>query len=211
MKKIILILATALLPFALCAEDADLSEAANDLGNAFNAFGRALGDTFRDSAEEAGDNLREGLEDARETFRDKVDDVEDSVQQGLEDTGSSIRENAEGIGDSIQQGLESIGNTLQRGADSLGESLREGAAEIKNTAENTQIISATGTLKKKWFSDSYRLVTEDETYGVSTISGSEDSLTRLSGYRNKLVTVTGVLNTESNELTLITYQLADEE
>lgn len=189
MKKMLLVLAAAILPFALGAEDTDLSEAANNLGNALNAFGEALGDTVKSGAEEAGESVKEGIGDA----------------------GSALKENAGNVGDSVQQGLESIGNALQQGADELGESFKDSADEIKDTAENTQLIKATGTLKKRLFSSTYTLVTDDATYTVDTISGSEDSLTKLSGYKNKRITVTGLLNTDTGRLTLTTYQLADTE
>ena len=45
---------------------------------------------------------------------------------------------------------------------------------------------------------------------LKTISGSEDSNLKLSAYNKKKVKITGILNTETNEITLTTYKLAGE-
>lgn len=115
---------------------------------------------------------------------------------------------AEGNED-LKDAAGDLGDALKNFGQSLGSAMKEGIHEAGEAIESKSLVKATGVLKVGLFSKRYTLETDDGDFELRTISQSEDSLLKLSGYKNRTITVTGILDTETNVITLTTYSLAD--
>lgn len=117
-------------------------------------------------------------------------------------TGTEAEKSDSSVGSVIKDVGQSIGNGIKSGAEKAGEFI-----ESKKAVKVTGKLKVTGSDENLVFT----IKGEDKvTYTVRPLSKSEDAALKLSGYKNKRITVTGVLDKEKNEITAASYKLASE-
>lgn len=109
----------------------------------------------------------------------------------------------------LEDAAGALGEAFSKFGEALGATVLEGIEQAGDAVEKVTFVQATGTVREDLFSKNLSLVTDDGTFSLCTLSGTEDSRLRLSGYKNREITVTGILNAETNEITLLTYALSD--
>ncbi|MDO4507534.1 MAG: hypothetical protein Q4B64_11365 [Spirochaetales bacterium] len=151
---------------------------------------------FFASAEESN------TDDAVQALNDAITTVGNEAKNLLEKAKGKITEENK---DKAKTKANEIGQKV-------GEKVKDGAEKTKEAISKREPISCTGTLKVKGSGEKATATIkadDGKTYKLKTMSGSADSMTKLSGYNKKKVKISGILNTETNEVTLTTYKLAD--
>lgn len=107
----------------------------------------------------------------------------------------------------------SVGEVIKDVGQSIGNGIKSGAEKAGEFIESKKAVKVTGKLKVSGRDESlvFTIKGEDKvTYTVKPLSKSEDAALKLSGYKNRRITVTGVLDTDKNEITAASYKLASE-
>lgn len=135
------------------------------------------------------------------------DTVSNEISNGIEAVGKGIKSGINKLkGDSKSESaeekgiLDKLGDKVKAGKESAEKAISShetttitGKLVVKGKGKNMTCFVKTGFLKK---------------YRVKTITGSEDSYTKLAGFKGKKIKVSGVLNTETKEITATSYKLA---
>lgn len=110
--------------------------------------------------------------------------------------------------------LEKTKNKASEIGNMIGDALKTGINKTEEALNKNKTKIVTGTLHVRGEGKNAlaNIELDDGTkYVVKTISNSEDSMIKLAGYNGKRIKVSGVLNTETNEMTLTTYKLAKDD
>lgn len=110
----------------------------------------------------------------------------------LEKTKNKASEIGNKIGDAFKTGINKTEEALNKNKTKIVIGTLHVRGEGKNALANIELDDGTK-------------------YVVKTMSNSEDSMIKLAGYNGKRIKVSGVLNTETNEMTLTTYKLAKDD
>lgn len=160
--------------------------------------------------------------EAKKTNDDSVN--EDKVSETVDKAGEGIKKGVDAAGKGIkelfgkakekadEEDTKETKEKIKETGKKVGDKVKSGAEKTKEVIETHEVKNLTGTLKVKGFGKKVFSFKADDgkTYTLKTISGSEDSNLKLSAYNKKKVKITGILNTETNEITLTTYKLAGE-
>ena len=154
----------------------------------------------------------------------KINDQE--ISEAIDKAGKGIKKGADKASEGIKsffgkakekldgEAKEKTKETADKVGKKVEEKVKAGAEKTKEAVNTHETKFLTGTLKVKGSGKkaTATLKAEDgNTYTLKTITGSEDSMTKLSGYNKKKIKISGILNTETNEITLTTYSLAEKE
>lgn len=149
---------------------------------------------------------------ANETEEPSVwDSVSNGISNGIEAVGNGVKSGINKVkGDtSAKESSEEEKGLFDKLSDTV-KSGKDAAEKAISTHENTTL---TGKLVVKGKGKNITCYVKTgffEKYRVKTITGSEDSYTKLAGYKGKKIKVSGILNTETKEITATTYKLATE-
>ncbi|MGN0729534.1 hypothetical protein [Treponema sp.] len=106
----------------------------------------------------------------------------------------------EGNVDKVAKKLKEIGQSIEVEVKSASE-------KTEKAINNTEKIKVSGVLKVEDLStQSYVLSTDRGTFTLHTITQSENSLEKLSKYKDKNILVSGILNKETNVITMTSYK-----
>lgn len=110
--------------------------------------------------------------------------------------------------DSVKNDFKEAGSNIKDAAENIKNGTKEAIKEVSKTVENNKLLSLQGTLKRGLFSKTnFTLEADDGTsYKLKTLSGSDDSYKKLSGFKNQKISVTGILNKQENTITMTTYK-----
>ncbi len=143
------------------------------------------------------------------TEQNTWDTVSNEISNGIEAVGKGIKSGISKVkGDSKSESVDEKGLF-----DKLGDKVKAGkdAAEKVISSHETTTITGKLIVKGKGENISCYVKTGFLTkYRIKTITGSVDSYTKLAGYKSKTIKVSGILNTETKEITATSYKLAKE-
>lgn len=158
-------------------------------------------------------------EQAKKELTELVDEAGKKISKGVESAGKSIKKGVESAGDKAKSDTaEKAKSKTKEKAGEIGskisDAIKSGVKKTEETLNTHSTKFLTGTMHVKGSGKKARATFKADdgtTYPIKTISGSEDSMLKLSAYNKKRVKISGVLNTESKVITLATYKLANED
>lgn len=154
-------------------------------------------------------------EQAKKELNELVDTAGKKISKGVESAGKSIKKGVESAGDKTKSGTaEKAKEKAGEIGSKISDAIKSGVKKTEETLNTHSTKFLTGTMYVKGSGKKAKATFKSDdgtTYSVKTISGSEDSMLKLSAYNKKRVKISGVLNTESKVITLATYKLATED
>lgn len=148
---------------------------------------------------------------------------EQEISEALNKAGEGIKKGADKAGEGIksffgkakekatEENKEKAKEKASEIGQKVGDKVKAGAEKTKEAinSHSTKILTGVLNVKGKGKKAVMNFKAEDgNTYTLKTISGSEDSKLKLSAYNKKKIKISGILNTDTNEITLTTYSLA---
>ncbi len=92
--------------------------------------------------------------------------------------------------------------------------LSDGFGALSNELEKRDFVELSGKVKVKGKGENLKITlksTDKETYNLTTLSGSTDSLKKLALAKNQQIKATGVLNKETKVFVIVSYVLLDDD
>ncbi len=154
--------------------------------------------------------------------KEEKSQVEKDVSDALESAGNGISKGIEAASQGIKKGVgkvkeKSEDGTKERAKEKaadigtkIGDSVKSGVKKTEDAINNHSPKFLTGTLKVKGKgkNTTFTLKADDgDTYTVKPFSSSEDAIIKLSAYNKMKIKISGMLNAETNTITLTTYKL----
>ena len=136
---------------------------------------------------------------------------EQEISEALNKAGEEIKKGADKAGEGIKSFFGKAKEKASEIGQKVGDKVKAGAEKTKEAinSHSTKILTGVLNVKGKGKKAVMNFKAEDgNTYTLKTISGSEDSMLKLSAYNKKKIKISGILNTDTNEITLTTYSLA---
>lgn len=161
-----------------------------------------------------------------ESKKSESSNTDQEISEALNKAGEGIKKGADKAGEGIknffgkakekatEENKEKAKGKASEIGQKVGDKVKSGAEKTKEAVNTHTTKILTGTLKVKGSGKKATMTFKAEdgnTYTLKTISGSEDSMLKLSAYNKKKIKISGILNTETNEITLTTYSLAEKE
>ena len=147
--------------------------------------------------------------------------LDETTEQNTWDSVSNeISNGIEAVGKGIKSGLDKVkvdskdDSTDEPGFfDKIGEIIKDGKESAEKVISSHETTTITGKLVVKGKGKNMTCFVKTgflKKYRVKTITGTENSYTKLAGFKGKRIKVSGVLNTETKEITAASYKLAKE-
>lgn len=135
--------------------------------------------------------------------------TESAESTSAETTESASAESDESASDESSD-LDAIGDAIKNVGETIGSGIKSGVEKTGETIESKKVLRTTGILSvdKSSGEMTFTLTADDATYTVKPNGSSENARLKLSGFDGRKITVTGVLDKNTNEITLTSYKLA---
>lgn len=147
------------------------------------------------------------------------DSVSSTISTGIEAVGSGIKAGIDKVkGDSDGTESNKKGSKAKESEadkdifDLIGDTFQSGKESVESIISNHETATLTGKLVVKGKGKNLKCYLKTglfEKYTVKTLTGTQDSYLKIAGYKGKKVKISGIVNTETKEITVASYKLAD--
>lgn len=127
---------------------------------------------------------------------------------------NSAEKNSIKVPQSTARPGEGGGKAVKDFAGSVLQGLSNGLGKLNEEIQKRNFIELVGKVKVKGKGENLKITlrtADKKVYNLTTISGSTDSLKKLALAKNQKIKASGVLNNETNNFTVVSYILADDE
>lgn len=134
------------------------------------------------------------------------------AQNSSSDTNSSQKSIK--VAPSTARPGEGGGKGIKDFTENFLQGLSDGFGALSNELEKRDFIELSGKVKVKGKGENLKITlktSNKETYNLTTLSGSLDSLKKLALAKNQQIKATGVLNKETKDFIIVSYVLLDDE